>query len=385
MLLRLTGEPCIFSAVNPDHKKQFYVPWEISPTAPIGAVSHLQSLKTAIRRDFLDDIVFFRLDPRTAQPLPQLVDPSLSSMDLKLPTGTFLYASVNPIKVLGVDGLKTALQSTPGRPVPWVTLTSSSLRFGAIGSALSSTTPSSRGVVKRRRGGASGSEPRNSVDGDEDDLEVDSLAGSDNDKKGSEQVGKDNWVRSVALCETPLSTDGITSFSVCIRWERTNVESEQNKTEGAGAGTTIEDELSATLGSSGKSRALHRLTKPAFAHGNPAFETFPHLAVGLSDGDIPSDESSPQHREYGGAFMLDIASGAFYLGTQRGRPIFADSHTYHPADGMVLTFRLDCDTGVLNILQEGHVVLVASIPSHLADDMHPCVELYTEGAAVELV
>ena len=382
MLLKLTGERQIFSAINKDNATHFFVSWEVSSTLPIGAPKNIASLKKLLKRAVVDDIVFFLLDMNTAEPTTEVIDPSMSCYDHRLADGAFVYLSCNPMRILGAEALANL---STAASLPWVPLSSSALHFKDVGSAVEIVGKNRRTVVKRAPSG---------------------------------------WGRSIALCDHILANDEINKWSFRIRFDpdlaltTADVESTNDApsrsatvtpvaatpqaptptTEAAAAEDDLESEASRTQRSDREDTRSRASSMATNAQGTAALKAregfrlqspdgsapLPIVAIGVADVDVPLDEDEKQHGGgYPACYMLDISTGSFFSGTE-SRPSYVDSHEFKYYSGMVLTFAVDTEAGCLNIIQQGKVILVAPIPKYVADSLQPCVELYTQGAVVEL-
>lgn len=365
MHLRITGDAALFAALDTGGAAKFFCVWDVNGALPLGARRHRDGLRTVLGRAHVDDVVLFRVDPRTGEPTADAIDPSLTCYEAELGEGAFVFLSCNPSAVvdaagtggLGVGVLASLAADAAGvaAPLPWVPFAAGGLRFAACGDAVAVCESNRRRVTR---------------------------------------IGGSGWDRGVALGSACVAAEGACRWSVRITLDRAAAAAEREflalDCGPDGDGPAVGDAGSdAGSGESDDEAARRRHATATSANANPsgfpsaACDPLPHVAVGVADEDVPLNGTRVLGA-YAGAWLLDVVSGAFFSGTA-ARPVFVDPHHYLVFDGMVLTFLLDPDSGALNIMLNGRCVLATAVPAFAAHSLYPAVALYSHGASVELM
>jgi hypothetical protein len=298
--------------------------WDVLPSAPLGARHNTDLLGDLLQRDDARDVFFFTVAV-TARVVGDAEVPAcvepLDPSRSAIELGLTDGASVF-VTLAPLSRLQALGVAAPAAAAAVVPLGGCMHRFDTAGAAL---------VIDAARNGRRVSRPR---------------------------AAGDSWKRCVAVCATPLDNDGVNSATFRIYTDP--AEQTVPGIRGDGTSETPNTRLFGTR--------------------------LPSVAVGVAEPDIPTD-GERQHARHDAKWMMNVTTGALYgaPGAVPGPAGYADAALYQLREVTTITVVVDTVRGGAVFVQDGAHVGHVELSEYQADNVVPCVELYSAGAVVELV
>lgn len=427
-----------------------FVVWDINSNIPLGSFLHVQRLHSIFALNTVDDLALFRVafQSHSQWSVGAFVDPSRTACDIGLKDESTLFLTRNPSEILAEAGYNAA------SPMHfWIPLSTAAMAFEEVGAELCLPSANKRRVWK----GAFSALTHGTVcDGWSGGSSL-ALARYPASTLFVAAEGRAGGQRaSIPLLQWTISISFIppksTNVSRGAKQEPPPIEMAWVTRPGEHLFASSADDDTQHDDRDAHTRP-HTRTKSIMIDsqdGNGEEERgdkssddqddevipevgvpFPKVRVGLGvprlvseyiaqGDDIASTNSSggrraqPAHEAKALAsavMMLDVATGVLFsnTGTLPASIVgYADLHTYRIAHGMRLTFTIDANKGILNIVQDGRVVLVSAVPHALLDCalsnledadsewcigddgvppnlLSPVIEMFSAGAVVDLL
>jgi uncharacterized protein (DUF779 family) len=295
--------------------------WSIRPSLPLASEHNLETLRTTLQRQVQD--LFFFVKGNSVHGQAKHVEQQASTQPAAL---RFLDPSCTPLELHLHDGSTIfatlqPMQFAASASQHFVAVPQALYRFAGVGSALELTGQSSRRVVR---------------------------------------IGDDGWTSGIAMGNAPLGSLNECA-SVTFRISMTPLKARGHSVMNS-AGQSVD------------------------ADGNrlppEVGDVIPTVAVGLCDGSVDVDSPASAFGSHSKCWLLNTVTGALHAGT---RQMFVDHQQYRAAPTVTITITVDQQRGSIFLIQNGRHIGGFTVSKYLADNLFPCVELYSRGATVEIL